>query len=314
MQQQRSLTVISEGFETSDQSNVSANLPELAVREFHDALHRHPEVAVAVAAIKALTTVIQHSTAQTMHGLGKDLENAAAALQRQNPTAISLKAGCELFLRYTTRSLLELEQADIGTAKRRLIERGVKFEHLSTRARATIAELGSRFIRNGAVVLLHGYSRVALAVLQRARQQCNFSVVVTEGRPDNTGIRTSRALHDMDIPVTMVLDSGVGYCMERVDMVLLGAEAVVENGGVINKLGTFQIAVCAKAMNKPVYVAAESYKFARIYPLNQRDLPVESKPLDFGPLLPPGVSVDNPSHLGVLTPAAVSDELIQLYS
>lgn len=51
---------------------------------------------------------------------------------------------------------------------------------------------------------------------------------------------------------------------------MLGAEAVVENGGVINKLGTFQIAVCAKAMNKPVYVAAESYKFARIYPLNQR--------------------------------------------
>lgn len=50
-------------------------------------------------------------------------------------------------------------------------QRGVKFEHLSTRARATIAELGSRFIRNGAVVLLHGYSRVALAVLQRARQQ-----------------------------------------------------------------------------------------------------------------------------------------------
>jgi translation initiation factor eIF-2B subunit alpha len=61
--------------------------------------------------------------------------------------------------------------------------------------------------------------------------------------------------------------------------------------------------------------------------LSQRDLPLERKPLDFGPLLPAGVSVDNPSRdytppqylsllftdLGVLTPAAVSDELIQLY-
>lgn len=46
----------------------------------------------------------------------------------------------------------------------------------------------------------------------------------------------------------------------RVDMVLVGAEGVVENGGIINKLGTFQIAICAKALNVPVYVAAESHK------------------------------------------------------
>lgn len=58
-----------------------------------------------------------------------------------------------------------------------------------------------------------------------------------------------------------------------------------------------------------------------------QDLPLESKALDVGPLLPPRVTVDNPSRdytppayisllitdLGVLTPAAVSDELIQLY-
>lgn len=43
-------------------------------------------------------------------------------------------------------------------------------------------------------------------------------------------------------------------------MVLMGAEGVVENGGVINKLGTYQIAICAKAHNVPVYVAAESHK------------------------------------------------------
>jgi translation initiation factor eIF-2B subunit alpha len=167
-------------------------------------------------------------------------------------------------------------------------------------------------------------------------------------------------------------------------MVLLGAEGVVENGGVINKLGTYQIALCAKALGKPFYIAAESYKFARLYPLNQqvragacgcgarlgpglpwaaasggrlpgrgrrrcpgaararpglpnlppptptpsqKDLPVEHKPVDVGPLLPRSVTVDNPSRdytppqyisllvtdLGVLTPAAVSDELIQLY-
>jgi hypothetical protein len=78
-----------------------------------------------------------------------------------------LKAGCELFLRYTTRtSALELE--DFSAAKRRLIERGNQFADTSIRARATIAELGARFIRPGCLLLTHGMSRVVLALLQRA--------------------------------------------------------------------------------------------------------------------------------------------------
>ena len=78
----------------------------------------------------------------------------------------------------------------------------------------------------------------------------------------------------------------------------------------------------------PFYVAAESYKFARLYPLSQAGLPAERVPVDFGPLMPRGVRVDVPARdytppslisllftdLGVLTPAAVSDELIQLYT
>lgn len=79
-------------------------------------------------------------------------------------------------------------------------------------------------------------------------------------------------------------------------MVLVGAEAVVESGGIINKLGTYNIAVVARARNVPFYVAAESYKFARLYPLHQRDLPYEAKPVDFAPLLPPNTKLDNPSR------------------
>ncbi|WIA14590.1 hypothetical protein OEZ86_013078 [Tetradesmus obliquus] len=318
----RRLSVISEGF---DADQVGMN--DSVVREFHEALNKSPDMAVAVAAIRALTGVISNSSAQTMMGLEKELKDAAAALQRCNPTAISLKAGCELFLRYTTRtSALELE--DFSAAKRRLIERGKQFADTSIRARATIAELGARFIRPGCVLLTHGMSRVVLALLQRAvASNINFSVYVTEGRPDGTGQAMARELDKLGVPVTMVLDSGVAYALERVDLVLLGAEGVVENGGVINKLGTYQIALCAKSLNKPFYVAAESYKFARLYPLNQQDLPLEHKPVDVGPLLPRSVAVDNPSRdytppayinllvtdLGVLTPAAVSDELIQLY-
>ena len=57
--------------------------------------------------------------------------------------------------------------------------------------------------------------------------------------------------------------------MEKVDLVLVGAHGVVESGGIINKLGTSTVAVVAAAMNKPFYVAVESHKFVRIFPISQ---------------------------------------------
>lgn len=299
------------------------------VQEFHEALQRSPDTAVAVGAIKALTSVIRKSSAQTMMGLEKELKDAAASLQGCNPTAISLKAGCELFLRYTTRTSA-IENEDFATAKARIIERGKQFAETSTRARHTIAELGAGFVHHDAVVMVHGFSRVALALLQQvADHGVQFSVVVTEGRPDSTGLAMATALSKMKVPCTIVLDSAVAFALEalKVNLALVGAEGVVENGGIINKLGSYQVAIAAKEHGIPFYVAAESYKFARLYPLNQLDLPVEKKHVDFGPLMAQGAKIVNPSRdytppkyisllftdLGVLTPAAVSDELIQLY-
>ena len=54
------------------------------------------------------------------------------------------------------------------------MQRGNFFAETSIRARQTIAELGARFIRPGALVLVHGYSRVVLALLRKA---------VSEARP-----------------------------------------------------------------------------------------------------------------------------------
>lgn len=266
-----------------------------------------------------------------MMGLERELKDAAATLERCNPAALSLRAGCALFLRFVTRTSCLEDGPDFGDAKAHLVARGAQFAATSVRARATIADLGARFVRPGAVVLTHGHSRVVLALLRRAAGRgTTFSVVVTEGRPDGTGLTMARALNDCHIPVTAILDAGVARALEagRVDLALVGAEAVAESGGAVNKLGTYGLAIAAKAARVPFYVAAESYKFARLYPLSQTALPPERVPVDFGPLMPRGVQVDVPARdytppalisllftdLGVLTPAAVSDELIQLYT
>ena len=81
------------------------------------------------------------------------------------------------------------------------------------------------------------------------------------------------------------------------------------------------MAICAKSMNKPFYVLAESYKFIRLYPLNQSDIPdrlkwKSNREFDEHPLVdytPPSYITLLLTDLGTLTTAAVSDQLMQLY-
>lgn len=286
--------------------------------------------ASAVRAVRHLTDIIRASHEETLMGLERELTNGAEALKRANPAiAVGLGAACDLFMRYVTRTSA-LEAEDFDTCKTRLIERGEAFAATSAQARQKISALGVKLLsQEGTTVLVHGFSRCVLAVLYAAAQQGrNFSVVVTEGRPDVQGIASAQALKQAGVPVTVVLDAAAAYVMERVDLVLVGAEGVVENGGIVNKLGTYGLALAAKALGKPVYVAAESFKMVRLYPLNQRDLPEAEQPVDFGQALPNGVDVLNPirdytppdlltllvTDLGLLTPAAVSDMLISLHA
>lgn len=185
-----------------------------------------------------------------------------------------------------------------------------------------IAKYGHPFIYEGSTILIHSFSQVVLEILIQAKSaKRQFSVYVTQSNPDDSGEVMQESLKEHGIECNLILDAAVGFFMEKVDMVLVGADGIVENGGIINKIGTFPIALCAKAFNKPFYVAAESYKFIRQYPLYQSDIPQPKTVqtdhyLEFSPLVdytPPSLITLLHTDLGTLTTAAVSDMLIHLY-
>ncbi|CAA2985852.1 translation initiation factor eIF-2B subunit alpha-like [Olea europaea subsp. europaea] len=275
------------------------------VDEFNN-WRKQPDLAEAVAAIRALASVARSSPATTMMELEIELKKASDSLKLWDTTSISLTAG----------------------SKSRLLERAERFGEISYKARKIIAMLSQEFIFDGCTILVHGFSRVVLEVLRTAAQNRKlFRVFCPEGRPDRAGLRLSNELAKLDVPVKLLIDSAVAYSMDEVDMVFVGADGVVESGGIINMMGTYQIALVAKSLNKPVYVAAASYKFARLYPLDHKDMVPALRPIDFGVPIPSKVEVETSARdytppeyltflftdLGVLSPSVVSDELIQLY-
>ncbi|NXJ48116.1 EI2BA factor, partial [Spizaetus tyrannus] len=301
------------------------------IETFRAQLRDDPDVASAVVAIRVLLGFLKQDRGETIQGLRSSLLAAIDTLSRVD-SSVAVSSGGELFLRFI--SLTSLEYSDYSKCKEIMIERGEIFLRKVSLSRNKIAKLCHPFIRDGAQILTHAYSRVVLRVLEAAvESKKRFSVYVTESQPDQAGQvlvnlqKMAKALRKLNIPVTVILDAAVGYIMEKVDLVLVGAEGVVESGGIINKIGTNQIAVCAKAQNKPFYVVAESFKFVRLFPLNQQDVPDKFKykadTLKTSQNLTeehPWIDYTSPSlitllftDLGVLTPSAVSDELIKLY-
>mmetsp|Transcript_12280 Transcript_12280/g.31289 ORF Transcript_12280/g.31289 Transcript_12280/m.31289 type:complete len:334 (+) Transcript_12280:78-1079(+) len=316
------------------------------------------DMSPPVAAIMALTAVIQESKAGTVMGLGDELRAAAdelGAYTRENAgteSSIPVQSACDTMIKFVIRSSSELlAENSFDQVKSLLIQRSNRFADRLVSSRDRLASFGHKFIGDGKTVLVHGYSRAVVSVLRLAASKGrNFEVVVTEGRPDCSGYKLAQKLTECNIPAKIIMDTAIGFVMERVDMVLVGAEGLLESGGISNRVGTFPLALVAKAHKTPFYVAAESFKFTRVFPLSQKelgDMDVRSAAVKNRDLpLPdvPGVeavraaaaATDGPAQtltvqntlsdytppecitllftdLGVLTPAAVSDELIRMY-
>ncbi|KXJ29025.1 translation initiation factor eIF-2B subunit alpha [Exaiptasia diaphana] len=293
---------------------------EETVTFFEGCMEKDPGMSVAVAAIHTLIEFIRKSPAETLSELREVLQKVIQVLTKADIAVASVSSGCELFLRFIT--LAALDNPDFKECKRVLIERGQLFLKRAADARAKIAKLSDSFIKDGATILTHSRSRVVIEILKSAaKQKKRFNVFITESAPDKSGHLMHDQLEECGIPSTVILDTAVGYIIEKVNLVLVGAEGVVESGGIINKIGTYQMAVMTKAANKPFYVVAESFKFVRLYPLNQEDVPniykyTTSRAVTGHPLVdytPPTYITLLFTDLGVLTPSAVSDELIKLY-
>jgi translation initiation factor 2B subunit (eIF-2B alpha/beta/delta family) len=171
---------------------------DFILKEFDDAIQT-PDIPVAVAAITALTGVLKRSHAKTAMQLQTELRlNVEKVSQtsvvscvicplthfsqlqkaRENGVQefVQLRAACELFMRYVTRtSNDELDKTlDETEFKRSLIRRGDGFKDQSIRSRDAIAKYGSAFVRDGATLLLHGYSSVVMRLLEKVSSTPHF--------------------------------------------------------------------------------------------------------------------------------------------
>ncbi|RLE83070.1 MAG: S-methyl-5-thioribose-1-phosphate isomerase [Thermoprotei archaeon] len=243
-----------EYIETTDPQRVAKAIKTMEVRG---------APAIGVAAALGVALAAYHSKASSVESLRKELLSACETLWRTRPTARNLFWAIERM-----KNIINKEYSSTQDLKDAIIKEALKILEEDIETNRRLGKIGSKLLEDGDTVLTHcnagalataGYG-TALGVIRAAIESGkHIKVVATETRPLLQGARLTcfELMYD-GIDVTLITDNMVGYVISKglVDKIIVGADRILKDGHVINKIGTYTIACVAHTHKVPFYVAA----------------------------------------------------------
>jgi ribose 1,5-bisphosphate isomerase len=126
-----------------------------------------------------------------------------------------------------------------------------------------ITNYGKEIIKNNSIIFTHCHSSTVINILKEAKKQGKkFEVYNTETRPLYQGRKTALELAKSKIKVTNIIDSAAHLAIKKSNLMLIGADAILKNGNVVNKIGSGLFAETSYNHKVPVYIASNSLKFS----------------------------------------------------
>lgn len=296
--------------ETSGYLEVATAIKELKVRGA-------PAIGVAGAYGIALGALRAQSTHPEL--FKREMADVIRTMTATRPTARNLFWAAERMNSVLSRS------GSVDELKESLVQEAVAIHERETEYSLRISEIGSTLIRDQSTILTHcntgplattGMGTALGAIIRAAEKGTRVRVLVDETRPLMQGARlTTWELQRADVPFTLITDSMAAYFMSRkqVDAVMVGADSIASNGDTANKIGTYGLAVLAKAHGIPFYVAAPTSTVdsglsdGEGIKIEQRAA-YEVTHIGGSAIAPPGINVANPAF--DVTPAKYIQAII----
>ena len=278
--------------------------------------------AIGVTAAMGVALGAQIISATDYEPFAKELVGVCQRLAATRPTAVNLFWAIERMKQKLSASRGE----PIAAIKATLLKESQAILEEDVALCKAMGRHGAELIQRGQTILTHcnagalataGYG-TALGVIRAAWEQGKqIQVIADETRPVLQGARlTVWELMQDNIPVTLITDNMAGSLMRqgKINLCIVGADRIAANGDVANKIGTYSVAVLAKAHGIPFYVAAP-YSTIDLQTKSGADIPIEQRNAQevttihgSRPVAPTGVSVYNPAF--DVTPAALITGII----
>ena len=260
---------------------------------------------IGAAAAYGLALTAYYSKTKSKEDLLHELEASAKALRETRPTAVNLSWAIDRVLNKAKASV-----GGVDAVAKMVILEAQRIADEDAEMNYAMGRFGAELIKDGDVILTHcnagAFATVdygtALGVIKTAWSQGKkIKVFATETRPQLQGARlTTYELQRDGIPVTLITDNMVGFLMYKhmITKVIVGSDRIVRDA-VINKIGTYGIAVLAHEHKISFYAAAPSSTFDLTHSAN--DVVIEERPPEevtcFGSqrIAPAGVNAFNPA-------------------
>jgi methylthioribose-1-phosphate isomerase len=264
--------------------------------------------AIGVAAAYGVLLGLQNPPPSVAELL-RHLHQTADYLATSRPTAVNLFWALDRMRRVAAAGS---SAETIPELRRRLLGEAIAIEREDREMCAAIGQHGATLIPQGAGVLTHcnagglataGDGTALAVIFAAAAAGKRIHAYADETRPLLQGARlTAWELQQRNVPVTLICDAAAATVMRegRIQAVVTGADRIAANGDSANKIGTYSVALLAKAHGIPFYIAAPSSTFD-LSLADGRGIPIEERPAEevthgFGRVTAPaGVDVYNPA-------------------
>ena len=225
--------------------------------------------AIGIAGAMGVALAAHNSKAEERNDLFQEVNQAITLMGSTRPTAVNLFWALDRM----GKKLYFLKEAPLSQIKKVLLDEALDILENDRQMCRQLARNGAELLPQEGAVLTHcnagGLATAdygtALGVIYAAQEMGKkIKVYVDETRPLLQGSRlTAWELIQAGIDVTILCDSMAGFLMKqkKIDCVLVGADRVVQNGDMANKIGTYTLAVLAEKHLIPFYVAVPVTSF-----------------------------------------------------
>lgn len=178
-------------------------------------------------------------------------------------------------IRLSNQERTNLDAVSAGTNLRPAIIAGIQdlLDEL-TRVYKDIGPHSLNQIHSSEIILTHGSSKTVSSFLKHAAESRKFTVIVTESFPNGLegSYEMAEELSAAGITTIVAPDTAVFGLMSRVNKVIMGTHAVLQNGGLLAASGAKQVALAARVHATPVVIVTGVYKMTPFYPYDHENL------------------------------------------
>ena len=180
--------------------------------------------------------------------------------------------------------------------------------------------------KNDIKIMLISYSSTIINLLTKLKGN-NIELYILESRPLLEGHKTAEDLSST-FKTHLIIDMAMGKFINKMDLVLVGIDSVLKDGAIINKIGTYPLAVLARERGVDTYAMGDSFKY-NLKSHYDLKVDIEPKPIEevynkqtsskslmihnyYFDITPPNYITGIISELGILRPQKFVKEVIKI--